>query len=199
MTWPVKISETQTEQARWRDKVELLHDLPQGSIGVELGVDAGGYSLRMLDIVKPRKLDLVDAWKQYPGMRRTQENHDKLYEFVLNSFAPEIEAGIVEVHRTSTQKAAKGFPEDYFDWIVVDADHTVAAVGWDMERYWPLLKHGGWMICHDYLIHEKKGVQFGAKMAVDDFLVEHQSASVVGFARAMTPFRAYPTIVLEKA
>ena len=41
----------------------LLHAMPKNSICAEIGVHEGEFSRRILDIVNPRRLHLIDPWK----------------------------------------------------------------------------------------------------------------------------------------
>src|SRR5687768_10063686 len=40
----------------------LLRMLPKGGVGVEIGVNRGGYSKRILAVAAPKVLHLVDPW-----------------------------------------------------------------------------------------------------------------------------------------
>jgi hypothetical protein len=75
----------------------LLKAMPKNSIAAEIGVYKGEFSVRILKIVKPQKLYLIDPWKYevdeiyqkslYGGESgKSQENMDKIYETVLQHF-----------------------------------------------------------------------------------------------------------------
>ena len=40
----------------------LLSMLPTNAVGAEIGVHEGDFSRRILDFLKPRKMDLIDPW-----------------------------------------------------------------------------------------------------------------------------------------
>ena len=42
------------------------------------------------------------------------------------------------------------FPDEYFDWIYIDALHTYKGVRDDIQYYWPKLKPGGLFSGHDF-------------------------------------------------
>ncbi len=48
-----------TEQTR----IELLHSMPKQSVCAEIGVYKGDFSSRIIDIVNPTKLYLIDPWQ----------------------------------------------------------------------------------------------------------------------------------------
>jgi len=47
-------------------------------------------------------------------------------------------------------EAASLFPDDYFDWIYIDALHTYEGVCDDIQYYWPKLQQGGLFSGHDF-------------------------------------------------
>ena len=47
-------------------------------------------------------------------------------------------------------EASSLFPDDYFDWIYIDALHTYEGVRDDIQYYWPKLRSGGLFSGHDF-------------------------------------------------
>ena len=75
--------------------------------------------------------------------------------------------------KTESEKAAalfppKYFPDGYFDFIYIDADHTYEAVKKDIHAWYRLLKIGGYMGGHDYGFPEVAVKHNGVKKAVDE-------------------------------
>jgi hypothetical protein len=172
-----------------RDRIVLLDVLPRGSVGAEIGVFRGGYSLEILASVKPAKLHLIDEWPprvtcQKPEQFLGTENH----RFVLERFRHEIAAGIVVVHRARSPAAADGFPDGHFDWVYIDADHTYEAVRDDLAAWRPKVKPGGLVMGHDYC--QPKGRNYGVIRAVADS-VERGELQMVG----ITGEAAFPSFV----
>lgn len=71
----------------------------------------------------------------------------------------------LHVIRTTSLKAAKLFPEQYFDLVFLDGDHFYEAIIKDIPAWLPLVKQGGLLIGHDYANIEGKT---GVKKAVDE-------------------------------
>lgn len=59
---------------------------------------------------------------------------------------------------------AKLFPDDYFDVVFIDANHTYSYVKQDIENWLPKVKKGGLLFGHDYGYPGLNGV----KKAVDE-------------------------------
>lgn len=157
----------------------LLRMLPKGSVGAEIGVWKGDFSARILRVVRPARLHLVDPWTfmsgepyreaRYGGqVALDQAAMDDLYEGVLRRFARPIAAGVVEVHRCPSEEAASHFTDGYFDWVYVDGNHLYPFVRRDLELFAPKTKSGGLIAGDDY------GVagwwEDGVTRAVDEFV-----------------------------
>lgn len=79
----------------------------------------------------------------------------------------------VKILKTWSQKELRKFPDQSFDIIYIDGDHTAAGVLVNAIFCWPLLKKGGLLIIDDYLWHndnDKKPPTEKPKIAVDGFL-----------------------------
>lgn len=86
-------------------------------------------------------------------------------------------------HKTTTiqgysQNELKRLPNDSFDIIYIDGDHTASGVLADAVLSWQLLKTGGLIIFDDYAYwaNEKKVPdELSAKTAIDSFISAHRS------------------------
>ncbi|MBM3599235.1 MAG: class I SAM-dependent methyltransferase [Alphaproteobacteria bacterium] len=145
----------------------------------EIGVARGDFSATIMSLTKPAKLHLIDAWIHQERADLTQDSNnppqldqDQRHQGVLGRFAAEIASGQVEVHRSLSHLKAASFPDRYFDWIYVDADHSYDGVTGDLEAYFPKIKPDGLILGHDYSWHGK--VNFGVVEAVNDFISRHR-------------------------
>jgi len=160
-------------------RLALLQRLPPRSIGAEIGVFRGDYSEKILNIVQPIRLHLIDPWTFQPdpvyetshyGARRgvSQQNMDALCAAVAERFRATIEAGTVRIHRAASADASREFPDDYFDWVYIDGNHRYEFVKSDLECYLPKVKPRGYIAGDDY------GVpgwwNDGVTRAVDEFI-----------------------------
>lgn len=150
----------------------LARRFPRGGVGCEVGVFTGEFSDRILKWGKPRELYLVDPWKFFeeegyfgdkPSAKYQQAAQDERYRRVTTRFARAIAAGQVRVVRKTSVDAAADFPDGFFDYVYIDANHAYEHVKTDLEAYYPKLKSGG-LLCGDDFHLE------GVQRAVGEFV-----------------------------
>ena len=71
----------------------------------------------------------------------------------------------VKIHRGFSKDVADEFPDEYFDWIYVDGNHSYNGVMSDLTLYYPKMKIGGLIVGDDYNIKMTDRV----KRAVKEF------------------------------
>ena len=156
----------------------MLRLLPHLSVGAEIGVWRGDFSARILRAVRPVKLHLIDPWAYrgenayrdawYGGkLAADQAAMDEIHRQVARRFAHEIDAGVVELHRSRSAEAARAFQDASLDWVYVDGDHLYDAVHHDLELFAPKLKAGGLLAGDDYGL--PGWWEDGVTRAVDEF------------------------------
>jgi hypothetical protein len=157
----------------------LLQLFPKFSIGAEIGVDEGNFSERILEIVRPKKLHLIDPWefknddlyKNTPyGSEKIQNQAmmDKKYESVKKKFESLISKNQVIINRGFSEDISNLFGNGYFDWVYIDGNHLYEFVKKDLHSYLPKIKTGGFMAGDDY--YDDGWSKGGVKKAVDEFV-----------------------------
>jgi hypothetical protein len=170
------------------DRDFLLAQLPEGSVGAEIGVHEGDFSRRILQMTKPRRLHLIDPWKYeeaelyarslYGGRLGVDQEHmDWRYESVARRFRREVQAGQVEIRRQRSAEACDAFADSAFDWIYIDGDHRYEQVIRDLELYQPKVKPGGLITGDDY--GDGDWWEGGVRKAVDE-LVARGACTLIG-------------------
>lgn len=165
----------------------LLDSLPRGAACAEVGVWKGDFSARILEVVRPRKLHLIDPWQAvggagYEGARyggkldEGQAEMDALHAAVLERFAREREKGVVEVHRLPSTEAAERLADGELDFVYIDGDHTYEAVAADLDAYVEKVKPGGLLAGDDYGV--EGWWEDGVTRAVDEFVAEGRAEVV---------------------
>ena len=163
----------------------ILAQLPVGSVGAEIGVHRGDFSVTLLRHVRARRLYLIDPWRfaddplksssWYGGSQgRGQANIDRRYRRVLRRFADEIRTGTVIVHRGSSVDVAAKIPDASLDWVYIDGDHSYEGVSADLRTYVPKLRKGGLLAGDDYSRSPAWWGE-GLRRAVHEFVQAHDA------------------------
>ena len=144
-------------------KMYTRNDLPfflklkgLNNIGIEIGVNLGEYSELMLKNGEFKKFYAVDSWtKETPdiffenGSNYVVPNNEEIYNKAkerLNKYSDR-----VQVIRSNSVEASSLFEDEYFDFIYLDADHSLEGIRDDIKYWYPKLKKGGIFSGHDYM------------------------------------------------
>ena len=158
------------------DRGFLLDYIKPGTIGAELGVWKGEFSLIIKNQKKPKLLYLIDPWIAYlnaVGVLKEDDvkplAEDDRYQLVLQKFSDGITNGSVKVIRKYTPCACLEIPDNSLDWIYVDAGHAYHEVKEDLKNILPKMKKGSIIMGDDY----NPNAWVGVVQAVDEFIVEN--------------------------
>ncbi len=160
------------------DRLFLLQLLPKNSVGAEIGVHKGEFSERILEIVQPRQLHLIDPWKHeasaayqdalYGGQaKKGQDEMDRRYEAVCSRFQSQTARKQVEIHRGYSTDVLSRFADDFLDWVYIDGNHLYDYLKKDIALSFRKTKTGGFVTGDDYM--EGGWWDGGVKKAVDEF------------------------------
>jgi hypothetical protein len=131
----------------------ILKLLPKGGVGVEIGVNRGAYSKKIVALAAPRILHLIDPWpvdsaddyiKTYHVKDDMQAHHDMVHA----DFAPQIAQGRIVIHRKYSHECAALFEDGQFSFIYVDGMHSYEACLEDLRLFAPKLKGTGFLMGH---------------------------------------------------
>lgn len=143
---------------------------------VELGVFEG-FNFNLMIEHKPEIAIGVDIWLDDGVISRNdsgypQKRLDKMYNNVMNLIA---DKPFVKIYKEYTFDVAKQFPDEYFDLIYIDADHTYEGCLKDIKAWYPKIKKGGFITGDDYSHYKAKytGVRFGVIEAVNEFFKDN--------------------------
>ena len=164
--------------------------MPARSVCAEIGVLAGDFSERILTVVQPARLHLVDPWRYesderyersvYGGAKGgSQADMDALYAAVCRRFAGPVTAGMVAIHRAASTDAAAGIPDGSLDWVYIDGNHQYEFVKADLETWAPKVRRGGFITGDDYGI--TGWWEGGVTRAVDEFIAAGRCSAVETF------------------
>lgn len=123
--------------------------------GVELGVAKGLTYLYLLEHCPELYMLGVDLWKPngyYRGIANdgtswSADNHktnERMVRFLAQEFRDRS-----TIWKMSTLKAAEDIPDETFDFVFIDADHSYSGVIADIEAWRSKIRPGGMLIGHD--------------------------------------------------
>jgi len=132
---------------------DLLNALGLHGDGAEIGVHIGGFSKSILTRWTSGRLHLVDPWmvlEDYDDGINTldRENDYMICLENLREFFPEDR---VIVKRGLSTEIVGEYPDKYFDFVYIDANHAESHVYQDMKDWYPKVKPGGLFAGHDYV------------------------------------------------
>lgn len=182
-----ELTEAHLKDARlFSERREMVKALvPAGGVIAEVGVAVGYFSSFLLDHLQPKQFVAIDLFTmdQYPVIWGVPQ--EKLFEnkshfdFYKDKFG--VRPDVVMERGLSHDMLAK-FPDEYFDFIYIDAGHDYIDVKRDAEVAERKLKRSGIIFFNDYVMydHANNG-KLGVVQAVNEFVV-NSGWKVVGFS-----------------
>lgn len=149
------------------NRIDLVKSLKLKGNGIEIGVQQGKFSKRILEN-SDLHLYLVDAWRNQSDYNDSANVCDvaHLAKMITTIASLQEYEGRFTVIREFSSRAAKMFANNFFDFIYIDANHSYQEVKNDIKNWFPKLKCGGTIAGHDYV---KDDSVFQVKKAVDEF------------------------------
>jgi hypothetical protein len=114
---------------------DLLEEFPRGGIGGEVGTQHGYFAKKLYEVVQPRELHLFDL--SFDKMESTWPLVDE-------------ERKRIFMHVGDSAPSLAQFPEGYFDWLYIDADHSYEGVSRDIAEAVRVVKGSGFLAFNDF-------------------------------------------------
>jgi hypothetical protein len=133
---------------------------------IELGVSSG-EGLLLWNKFKPKQLYGVDLWEDdgvvtdKMSLPRIKQNYESSFKIMLDN--PNI-----KLLKGYTQNFAPMFPNEFFDFVFIDDDHSYIATKVSLHTWWKKVKTGGVLAGHDYF-NGQASYKFGVIQAVTEF------------------------------
>jgi hypothetical protein len=148
----------------------ILQQMKKGGIVAEVGVQEGHFSKLILQLCQPKELHLIDCI--LTGYSIEQK------------FKREIDRGQVILHESDSSTAISKFPDAYFDFMYIDADHSYEGVQRDIQAAKTKIKEGGFLIFNDYTYWSPgECINYGVIQAVNELCVK-ENWEMIYFALA---------------
>jgi hypothetical protein len=140
------------------NRTQLLGRLPKGGIVAEVGTLQGAFAREILRIVEPDELHVIDTQIQ-PRVRQMAED-------------PRFR-GRLHVHHSDSKAALDSFPDEHFDWIYIDAQHSYSGVKRDILAARSKVKATGLLVFNDYILWSYVEMEpYGVVRAVNELCLE---------------------------
>ena len=165
--------------------------LPKQAVCVEIGVHLGDFSQAILDKTNPKKLYLIDPWKNetstlyhdtwYGGVG--QSEMDSRHQKVCLRFSKTINSGQIVICKNSSASVLRSMEDNTLDWVYIDGNHMYNFVKTDLELALAKIKPGGYIAGDDY--REPKNISQddpwdgGVKKAVQEFIAQHINIEMI--------------------
>lgn len=149
---------------------DLFKTFLEKMVIMEIGVFKGDFSKFILTSLNPKELHLVDPFEglmmsgDKDGENIIYTDLSIEYQNLKNFFHND---NRVIIHKGYSKTILNQFPDNYFDLIYIDGNHSYAGVSIDLELGYQKIKNGGLLSGHDYTIKFP-----GCVRAVNDFCLK---------------------------
>lgn len=150
-----------------KNRQDFLKEFKKDLICAELGVFNGTFSKYILEIMKPRKLYLIDSWRLSTSIWSGTKTED-LLNSVKDKFKNE---KCIKIYEKNDVEFLPSFPDNFFDWIYLDTTHTYAHTKSELEILKNKIEFNGTIAGHDWYEDENHKLH-GVCKAVKEFLNE---------------------------
>jgi hypothetical protein len=136
--------------------------VPSNSVGAEIGVHKGRFIRAILDMIKPKKLHLIDPWylfgKEWQWAQGNRSTMEALIG-ILRACEEELVNGSIVLHIGYDVDILPMFHDQYFDWVYLDTSHQYEQTKRELELLKLKVKADGviagddWHIDPNYMHH----------------------------------------------
>jgi len=131
---------------------ELVKSLPRQARAAEVGTYRGEFARHILAACDPAELHLIDI------------DVSLLDPAVANDRR-------ISIHRGRSHDMLAKFPDEHFDWIYIDGDHSYEAASGDARIAASKVKPGGYLVFNDFAHADPYLGAYGVHRAVVEFAV----------------------------
>jgi len=161
---------------------DILKYMPKSAVVAEVGVAYGEFTRKILSVMKPQKFYAIDYYSQdnphraYMGRNDFQTSNLTHYERYKKEFEEEIQSGLLEMRQGFSWDVLETFPDNFFDYVYLDACHEYEAVKKDVEVLYRKVKTNGIIAFNDYNSYcmtiepTRKNAYFGVPAVVNEFI-----------------------------
>lgn len=168
-------------------RIDMLSVVSKHGVYAEIGVFKAEFSDILCKELQPRELVLIDLFSGFTNSGDQDGNNMEVVNIgdvykrlvkVSQQFPS------LQVKKGDSSSILHIFPDNTFDMIYIDGDHSYEGVKKDLYTSFSKVKHGGWIMGHDFGINPEKTknhYDFGVEKAVVEFCsVLKQGVTTVG-------------------
>lgn len=156
----------------WLNAQKLL------GVGVEIGVYYGLFANHILNNWNGEKLYGIDPYIPFEEyVDGCKEELEEAKEFAIDILA--MKEGRHEMLLKTSDECVSLFKDGSLDFVYVDGNHSEEQCTKDIKNYWPKIKSGGILGCHDYYNRNDQYQNCGVQTAVDAFCKSNGLAKTV--------------------
>ncbi len=169
---------------RWHVIIDNLRNRPH-KIGAEVGVFRGYTTWRVLKALPDiEKYYCIDPWELYSDQARTLRNKSSeksmladgtAWKDFVKNVAPWRDK--ITVIRHMSEEALGHIPDEYLDFVFIDANHSYKYAKFDIPGWTRKVKRGGIVFGHDYEDPHKgarRDLEFGVGRAVRELITNFE-------------------------
>lgn len=164
----------------------MLSALPQESTIAEIGTQYGEFAEKITLATYPKKFHIIDI-----DLSLLYSNTEKRAAVKAG-----LDSGSIELHEGDSSTVIATFPDNYFDWIYIDGDHSYEGVKRDIEKAYPKVKENGLLVFNDYTHWSPfEMIPYGIPRAVNEFCIANHWEIVF---LALDSFLTYQDVAIRK-
>jgi hypothetical protein len=152
---PPELSEIHLRHSRiLPNRFGILPLMPKGGVCAEVGTQTGGFAKHIFSVLQPQLLHIFD-------LEYSLFDHDH--------FRPSVQQGRVQLHQGDSSTLLGALPDQSFDFIYIDGDHSYEGVTRDLVQAARKIKDDGWIVCNDYTVYSPlEKCKYGVYRAVNE-------------------------------
>lgn len=141
-------------------------------VGVEVGVETGVYAEILCKANPEMQLYGVDAWQVYRGYR----DHTDAVELAgcYEQAVQRLGKYKVTLIQKYSVEAAGNFPDNYIDFVYIDANHEYPYITADLCAWVPKVRSGGIVAGHDFYRSGVRDSKCHVKAAVEGYAIAYR-------------------------
>ena len=158
---------------------EMFLHLPKKGKILEIGVFKGNFSDFLFKQMLPTELHLIDLFEgvmcsgNADGNNTVNLDLNTSHKLLTERYK---DSSTVFIKKGKSCDVFNEYPDEYFDIIYIDGDHSYEGVMKDLEYSLQKINSNGYICGHDYEVNKFKTdftYDFGVKQAVDEFCVKY--------------------------